>query len=206
MQKQDYAEFVSIWNAVCELYDRKPHDAAVALAFRALRRFELSDVRRALDAHLNNADEGRFMPKPADVIRFIEGSGCSRAQHAWTSVEWAVKHIGSYSTVVFDDPLTHAVIEDMGGWVSLCRSKTVDMPYRANDFSKRYGAYVLRPPTEHPKKLIGTTEQHNRISGMPIEPPVVIGNRQKAIAVFKSGNAGQQHIEHKVNLRVVGNE
>ena len=51
--------------------------------WKSLKHFEWQDVERALNAHIYNPDCGQFFPKPADVVRFIEGSGETRALQAW---------------------------------------------------------------------------------------------------------------------------
>ncbi|MEY1661567.1 hypothetical protein [Isoalcanivorax beigongshangi] len=73
MKPNDYPEFVALWTQVFELYGKRPSDGALDLTFSALSRFELSDIRRGLTAHVNDTQHGDFVPKPADIVRNIEG-------------------------------------------------------------------------------------------------------------------------------------
>ncbi len=126
----------------------------IDIYWQVLKQYELEDVQNAFQSHIQNPDCGQFLPKPADIVRLIEGSGETKALLAWAKVERAVIQIGSYQSVVFDDPLIHAVIEDMGGWVKLCSMKNEQMPFYANEFQKRYMGYVNKKPESTPKTFI----------------------------------------------------
>jgi hypothetical protein len=89
--------------------------------------------------------------------------------------------------VVFDDPLIHAVIEDMGGWIKLCESPLKELPFTALDFQKRYRALVTHPPLRYPGSLAGICERDNAKNGYVNAPALLIGNRHKAIKVLKNG-------------------
>ncbi len=58
---------------------------------------------------MQNAEAGQFPPKPADLIRFLDGTGESRAMGAWSLVERTLRRIGPYQSLVFDDPITQRV-------------------------------------------------------------------------------------------------
>lgn len=189
MQKADFEQFTGIWLATNELYGKQPSDAAVALAFRALIRYDLPDIRRALDAHINDAGDGRFMPKPADLVKHIEGDPESRSMRAWTLVEDSIGRVGPYQSVVFDDPAIMASIEDIGGWMEICKVTDKELPFKRNEFVVRYKGYLNRPPERHPQKLVGITEANNgRIEGAPVPEPVLLGSAQKALGVYQSGS------------------
>jgi len=69
--------------------------------------------------HLMNPDTGQFLPKPADIVRMLGGRTLDRALMAWAKVDKAVRQIGTYESVVFDDALIHRVLHEMGGWVGM---------------------------------------------------------------------------------------
>lgn len=190
MQKTDFPHFTAVWSATCELYGKQPSDAALGMAFRALYRYDLADVKRALDAHINDPGDGRFMPKPADLVRHIDGDPESRSLQAWSKVENTIERIGSYGTVVFDEPAIMACIEDMGGWIELCKITNDELPFKRNEFTKRYKGYLNRPPERYPSKLIGVTEASNSRTGHmdEIPEPVLIGDTRQALLVHQSGS------------------
>lgn len=187
MQTQDVSKFTMLMAGIGELYGKTISSQLVDIYWQVLRKYELIDVQNAFQSHVQNPDCGQFFPKPADIIRFIEGNGESKALMAWAKAERAMIQIGRYQSVVFDDPLIHSVIEDMGGWVKFCNMKNEQMPFIANEFQKRYMGYVLKQPERHPKYLWGISECDNTKNGFLVEPPILIGDPEKAKEVLKLG-------------------
>lgn len=187
MERDDYPQFQALWTSTCDLYGKQPSDAAVTMAFRSLARYELADVRRALDAHVSDADGGRFMPKPADLVRHIDGDPESASLQAWSKVEDAIRRIGPWQSVVFDEPSIMAAIEEMGGWIDLCKVTDKELPFRRNEFTKRYKGYINRPPTAYPNKLKGSTEAINEAQAPGWQTdPMLVGDARKAHQLYHS--------------------
>ena len=106
--------------------------------------------------------------------------------------------IGAYRTVVFDDPLIHAVIWDMGGWQTLCAMLIKDEPFRAKEFENRYVGYVARPPTQYPRQLAGITDTVNSAQGYgQVNLPTLIGDEQQALRVLQTGREPSQLLSFK---------
>lgn len=188
MNKEHYPEFSQVWLATASLYNAKPNDMAVAIAFRALQKYDLQDVKRAVSAHVRNPDGGQFMPKPADLFRHLEGDNHSRPLAAWTLVEQTISRFGRYETIVFDDPITMRVIHDMGGWIQLCGIDVEEMPFRREEFAKRYRGYLNTGLAGHPQKLIGVIEAQNAKDFPESVPePMLVGDTAKALSVYQSG-------------------
>lgn len=189
MQLSDEAEFMEKLTSMAELHNKTLSPNQLEIYWNALASFELADIIRALGQHTRNPDGGQFMPKPADIIKLLMGGGQSKAQLAWSKVHKAMGQIGSGQTVVFDDPLIHAVIVDMEGWIKLCQTDDKALPFRARDFEQRYAAYLLKPPQTYPKQLSGWIEQHNSAHNFPEHIPEVrlVGDTQKALMVQASG-------------------
>src|SRR5437870_914018 len=120
MQSRDLGKFTILMAGIGELYGKNISSHLIDIYWQVLKQYELVDVQNAFQSHVQNPDCGQFFPKPADIVRFIEGSGETKALLAWAKVERAIRQLGSYQSVVFDDSLIHIVIEDMGGWVKLC--------------------------------------------------------------------------------------
>lgn len=193
MQNQDYQEFIQIWTAVASLYGNTPQDMAVAIAFRSLQKYELTDIKRALTCHVQNPDGGQFMPKPADLFRHLDGDSQSRPLGAWTTVQTAIGRFGRYESIVLDDAIAMRAIEDMGGWIYLCGMSEAELPFKRDEFTKRYRGYLNTGLSGHPKKLIGVIEAQNSKDFPDAVPePRLIGNPQKALEVYRSGGKRAQ--------------
>jgi hypothetical protein len=187
MQTSDMPNFLNLLTGLGALYGKPINEPLVEIYWRALQRFEFPAVKEALQAHVDNPDSGQFMPKPADVVRYLEGGSRTQALQAWSRVVKAIGSIGCYRSLVFDDSVIHAVVSDMGGWVQLCKVTEDELPFKANEFEKRYTGYVLHPPETYPKQLTGVIEQQNSSQGHEVEPPVLIGDQHKALLVYRSG-------------------
>lgn len=187
MDVRDLPEFTEVMTGVCVLYGKPMSDALMELYWRALESFEFGVVKAAFEAHVGNPDTGQFMPKPADVVRYVHGSSQTRGLLAWSKVTQAMRSVGLYQSIVFDDPFIHAVIEDMSGWINLCMTLTKDLPFRANEFEKRYAAYVLHPPARYPKQLVGLYETQNSLNDHPVKPPLLFGDKERALVVLQDG-------------------
>ncbi len=193
MQKHDAPRFAAAMTACSEYYGRTLSDPIIEIYWRGLEVFDIQAVEVAFQAHIRNPDTGQFFPKVGDIVKLIEGATGDRAQVAWSKVHFAVRCIGPYQSLVFDDPIIHLVLTDMGGFGQLCNVRTDDMPFRAKEFEQRYRAYAVRPQLpDYLPRLVGETEANNRNGGYleHIPEPVVIGDTTKAQAVLAGGKEG----------------
>lgn len=168
-----------------------PPAQVLMVFFEVLKGYEIEEIERAVMGHLADPDSGMYAPKPADIVKRIDGNANSRATMAWAKVSKAITKVGQYDSVAFDDPLIHAIIEDMGGWVVICASTEDEIRFRAAEFERRYRGYMVTPPLRYLTHLPGIFETQNVVNGYQPEPPVLIGDRQKALAVFRSGARGE---------------
>ena len=187
MFDQDLSKFAALLVGVGEVYGKSFTSAMIEIYWRILKDFEFEEVKKAIHRHLENPDTGRFLPKPADIIMAIEGNSESQSLLAWSKVCAAIYKIGIYTSVAFDDALIHRVIEDMGGWQRLCKTKSEELPFVAKEFQKRYQGYVIKKPASHPKYFSGLIEQQNSVYGYVQESPTLIGDPTKARQVIASG-------------------
>jgi len=189
MNKTDFDDFNQVISAVGELYGKPVGEFAISLWWNALSGYDLKAVQEALSRHVRNPDNGQFMPKPADVVRMMQGSTQDSALSAWAKVDRAVRAIGPYESVAFDDPLIHCVLNEMGGWIQLCQKDNEEWPFVAKEFENRYRGYKARNVTpEYPPKLIGMYEAHNAKEGFKVAPPMLIGNSEQAKLTMRHGS------------------
>lgn len=156
--------------------------------WQAMQPYDFEEVVDALNRHCINPDVGQFMPFPADVVRMLQGSSRDAALVAWAKVDRAVRTVGTYRTVVFDDAIIHRVLEDMGGWILLGQKTDKEWPFVANEFSTRYAAFRARSELpSYQKVLLGLIDSHNRQLAMPPQAPILIGDYDKAQRVMNGG-------------------
>lgn len=184
MQPIEREAFGKMLITIGQLYGKQVNTELVRLYWKALECFTWEEVRRAFELHIVDADTGQFMPKPADIIRALDGSMESKRLQAWTKVEQAIRLIGPYRSVVFDDPIIHAVLGEMGGWIKICNASEKELPFVAKEFQSRFNAYRYKAPSTYPKSLIGLTEHHNQQTGIKTEEPLLLGDKTRAQEVF----------------------
>lgn len=198
MNNHEQPSFIELLTGMAAVHNKNLSKAVIDIYWQALARFTLADVKHALQTHVNHPDGGQFFPKPADIIRLLEGSGSDKASTAWAKVEKAIARIGSYSSVVFDDSLIHAVIEDMGGWIKLCEKTAEKLSFNGLEFQKRYQGFLTTPPKRHPKVLKGRVEADNARNGHKVPPPIFVGDKIKARKVQAGGGGRSLEIhEHR---------
>lgn len=188
MQNTDFDAFHDLITGVYSFYSKDASSFALDVWWQALRAYDFAAVRDALGRHCVNPDNGQFLPKPADVVRMLEGSTLDSAVVAWTKVDQGVQRVGTYTTVAFDDPLIHRVLDDMGGWIPLGRKSVDEWPFVAKEFQQRYRGYKARkevPP--YPPSLIGIIDAENRQQGFALSTPTLIGLPNLAKAVLANG-------------------
>jgi hypothetical protein len=120
---------------------------------------------------------------------------------AWSKVDKAVRQVGPYASVVFDDALIQRVLQDMGGWVLLNTKPDSEWPFVGNEFRTRYHGYRSRgEQPEYPKVLIGIAEAENVSKGRPAPDPVLIGDQMTAALVAKGGSEQPAPMFHRLEL------
>jgi hypothetical protein len=156
---------------------------------RVLQGYEVEQIAKAFDLHLVDPSAGQFLPKPADVVKQLQGTQTDRAALAWSKVLEAVQRVGGYTTVAFDEGAIHAAIEDLGGWPQVCAMTYEELPHIERRFGIAYRAH-LKAGGSYPGLLRGRTDLDNMMRGFPPSKPVLIGNPDDALRVMMDGTAG----------------
>lgn len=190
MNQQNKREFKDLITSVLAFYRQDVSAFALGVWWAACSPFDIEQVRQALNAHAIDAERGQFAPKPADIVRALQGTRTEQARLAWGKAFDAMQQVGAYQSVTFDDPVIHLVIEDLGGWQKVCRSTMDELGYLEHRFCEAYRAHAGRPLGEYPSRLLGEFECINRHEGRKVAPPMLVGNPQRAAEVLRLGGAG----------------
>lgn len=190
MQHSDKPALVQIVTDVLAYYRQPVSEFTLSVWWQACQPYTIEQVSKALTAHATDPERGQFAPKVADLIRIMQGTHTDRAQLAWGKTLEAMASVGAYTDVVFDDPAIHAVVEDLGGWPKLCRTDTNDLGYVQHRFCESHKAYTGRGQFAYPRRLMGdrSPDYEYEKKGLPLPPPALIGNQDKARSVYQSGD------------------
>lgn len=186
MTERDFENFANAMAGLGEMYNRAVSAQLIAMYFESLKKYDYRAVSAAMQRHYSDPEKGAFFPKPGDIVLWIDGGMEDRSQIAWSKVDRAVRVVGPYESVVFDDPIIHAVIEQMGGWPKVCSQPTdQDMKFLGHQFTKLYRAN--RSTKEFPSRLVGITEADCNLRGSRPPAAVLIGNPEQAGLVIEHG-------------------
>lgn len=110
MLDTDFKEFMDIWTAANDVYGSSQSDAAIALSFSVLRKYDLLDIKKSISAYLSDPENGRFAPKPANIIKQlnekVHADGRLPADEAWAL---AVTSFDESQTVVMSEDIARAL-------------------------------------------------------------------------------------------------
>lgn len=189
MIAEDRTAFAALMSGVYGFYGKDASDFALDVWWQAMSPYDFEAVKDALNRHCVNPDNGQFLPKPADVVKMLGGSTQDAALVAWSKVDRAVREVGTHRSVVFDDPVIHRVVTDMGGWVLIGSKGDDEWPFVRNEFVTRYRGYRMRSEIpEYLPVLIGIADANNSKIGLPVDAPTFIGDTKAAQAVLAGGS------------------
>ena len=188
---EEKRRFASLMVALADYYKQEISKGVMALYWEGLKQYDFASIEKAAWAHTQSPDEsGRWMPKISDLTKVLQGSTKDQASLAWSKVDRAIRTVGTYTDVAFDDPLIHRVIQDMGGWVHIGSKDDDAWPFVAKEFENRYRGYKMKDEKpDYPRKMVGIASSQNGAQGIQFNAgTVLIGDEQKAIAVIKGGS------------------
>lgn len=185
MNEKDEVRFLELFTGLCEVKNKKFSQVLLSVYFEALKEYSIEDVEKSIG---NSIKLGKYpvIPQPVELIEYITGGSESLEDKAIVQASRvlnAVRQIGGYSSVCFDDPITNAVIKQaFSGWGKLCNDLIEqDEKWFLKDFAKIYQTYS-RNNIRHNGRLIGKQEQSNISHGYSVITPeiIYIGDVEKA--------------------------
>jgi hypothetical protein len=176
MNKSDMPEFIKILTGLAAMFDKQLTELLRDMYFDSLADLNIEQIR---DAGNHIARSATFFPKPVDFRNSAGGNKDLQALTAWEKTRTAVRKVGRYESVKFDDPLIHSVITTMGGWEAFCSCEGYDgEKWQQHDFEKMYKTMV-GANRDHPEYLAGMTELDNSARGFDIRKPMLIGHKEQ---------------------------
>lgn len=140
------------------------------------------------------------LPSPAEIRKFCLGTREEdlniRIAQAKNKLVGALDSVGTYATVVFDDPIIHLIIRDLGGWIKLGKMDRDDYEkFLTFEFPKLYKGYATRKNTDIPIMLKGISED---------KTINYIGNKEKAQKWVLSYTEKMESLENKNTPNLMG--
>jgi hypothetical protein len=184
MNAQEKKKIGEVIVGTAELLGREMSPVAVTLYAKAVEDLPFELVSAAFSDLVR---QSKFFPAPAELREMVLGPPEKLEDLALiesSKVVEAVKRYGGNKSVVFDDPVTMAVIQQVfGGWERMSGEMTLDQEkWWRKEFVKAYQAYA-RSGIKAYGVLYGILDRCNDSAGFDMAPPVLIGDRERAMKV-----------------------
>ena len=126
--------------------------------FMSLNEYSYQQVEWAIGEHLKDPVDGKFFPKPANIIKHLEQSKSTvdeRAKLAWIEILGEVRRTGSYGNLEIEDKQAVAALKAICSWKELCMTDQDKMQWIEKRFIDTYETYDKTPLDMLPDKLPG---------------------------------------------------
>lgn len=176
--------FVFIMAALAEASGQELSEMKVRIYAKALEDLPIADIERAAWEIIKTRKFATF-PKVAEIREAIHGNPEDRAIIALDKLEKAMREVGGYQSVCFDDPVIHMAVDSFsGGWPAICNMPHEEWKWARKEFVTLYQTFTHQPKHEVAPRLTGIHEHTNRLNGhaKPVEV-VYIGTRPKVAEI-----------------------
>lgn len=190
MTQNDFLQFGELMAVLGEAFSKEPSAYKIEIYFRALKDLSIEEIKTAVDNIIKTRTITGTFPLVSEIREAVNGNIDDKAVIAISKIEDAIRSIGAYSNVVFDDPLIHAVIVRYGGWVKLCEVTSDEWKFLRKDLEKHYKALARTYSNsnhlpEVPSVLIGihggaSNEEQLKAIGRSV-PVSYVGDHRKAV-------------------------
>lgn len=178
--------FIKNMTGLCEIFEREATEALLDIYYSAMSELSDEQFKQGI-ASVVRGKKFNKLPLPGDIVDACSG-GQSVALLALNKAEHAIEKHGSYTSVVFDDPVIHMVVSAMGGWPKFCCPSAYgddqEWHWKQKEFIALYETFSKNPRANCPLQLSGISDTQNAADGRFekfISRPVIIGDERKVI-------------------------
>jgi len=132
--------------------------------FMTLSEYSYNQVEWAISEHMKDPVDGKFFPKPANIIKHLQTNELStkeKAELAWAQIEREIRVTGSWGKLVMDDKQGLAALKAFTSWKDLCAMHVDKMTWAKKEFISMYSTYENTPIDMLPSSLPGRVELEN---------------------------------------------
>ena len=214
MKPTDKQEFLTALISTLKIINPsfKPDNQYLEFYFQTMKPFELIAIKTALYKHIMAPGAGMFIPKPADLMKYLKPATGNDAARQWSIVMQAISSCGGrYSNVYFEDVITNTIIHEMN-WGNICNITDTSEPFERKRFVQAYENYSNYAPQYEAGINYGICHNQN-VDMLEREPVYLVRNNgahdltdteelPKLIADQKRANAlvELRHIETNNNF------
>ncbi len=173
-------EFYAIFKVMAEYYQAKPSDALMEIYWQAFQNWSLEEFKRACNLIMQTRVYPS-LPKIPEITEMIYGKPEDQAALAYETLVKAMKQIGPWENVMFEDGAIARAVEAMGGWEQINQWTVDEWKFRKKDFEQLYLANLRAGRTE-PVTLYGAFDRINGANGQQgFNKPILITREMRII-------------------------
>ena len=178
MDDSNKREFQEIVLATAELYSTvkkiEVTPIMLKLFFSSLKEFDIKQVSYGFEQHMSDPVDGKFFPKPANIIKHLKDKELSteeKAELAWAQIEREIRVTGSWGKLEMDDKQGLAALKSFTSWKDLCAMDVTKLTWAKKEFISMYSTYENTPIEMLPSSLPGRVElvQHKEESAKSMQ-------------------------------------
>ena len=154
--------FLFVMAALAEATGQEAGAFKIKIYAQALADVPVEAIEQAAWTIIRGRTTASF-PKVAEIREALGGKPEDAALLALEKVERAIREIGGYTSVIFDDPVIHRVISAFeGGWIGICEMTHEEWKWARKDFERLYKAFSSQGVSDTtPVKLYGRHDREN---------------------------------------------
>lgn len=181
MADLDFEVFEKGMAMMCVIANREPNDILLSTYYALLKDLDDEQFQRSVSNVLKDR-KYTTLPLPADIRESALGKLDDEAVLALAKLERATSTWGAYRSIIFDDPIIHAIVQSFGGWPAVCRMEVDEWKFRRIEFLKVYKAFAPNlNRLQLPMKLGGVGEGDPKA----VQPKLVMIGSEAAINAWQ---------------------
>ena len=161
MNEQDKKSFAELMVGNGEIHNKEISKSLMQTYFDVLKAYTIEEVKHGFSRHTLDPIDGKFFPKPANIIKHLEASQLTteqKAELAWGQIEREIRATGSWGTLKLDDKQALAALKSFTSWKDLCNMETTKMTWAKKEFMSMYCTYENTPIDMLPSSLPGRVD------------------------------------------------
>ena len=132
--------------------------------FMSFSEYSYQQVEWAIGQHLKDPVDGKFFPKPANIIKHLKADELSpeeQAEVAWAEVMQCLRRNGAYGGLKIENKQAIAAFKAFTTWKEFCAMDAGKLVWAKKEFISMYSTYDKTPLDMLPSSLPGLVELHN---------------------------------------------
>lgn len=198
MTDADKNSFAEIMTGLAENFGSQLSRPGLSMRFEALKEYSIDQVKQAA-TFLMCSRKYTTMPTVAEFLEYLGGGSAEdQAEVEAAKVLDAIKRVGPYSSVSFDDPVTCAVVKQgYGSWEDVIEAADEQRDHWfVKDFARKWKAFK-RQGVLAGGKCAGQIERLNSANGFgDRNPPLaLVGDTEKAKRLALEAGSNDKSVE-----------